>query len=107
MCKHGFIVRDIQGDTRFLCKECDKRFSRYPQKGDGAETMSLEFKWDMLQNALKEFEGGFVERINKPTYSYTTGVYVNPTITYNLPVADKITQTVNFIPNRDLGKIDD
>lgn len=30
-CKHkGFVVRDIQGVNRFLCKECDERFPRHP-----------------------------------------------------------------------------
>lgn len=29
-CKHGFVVRDIDGANRFLCKECDERFVRHP-----------------------------------------------------------------------------
>lgn len=31
-CEHkGFVVRDIQGDDRFLCRECNARFPRHPQ----------------------------------------------------------------------------
>lgn len=29
-CEHGFVVRDIQGENRFLCRECDERFLRHP-----------------------------------------------------------------------------
>ena len=29
-CGHGFVVRDINGDNRFHCKECDERFPRHP-----------------------------------------------------------------------------
>ncbi len=29
-CSHGFVVRDVVGDDRFLCKECDVRFPRHP-----------------------------------------------------------------------------
>lgn len=32
VCKHtGFVVRDIQGENRFLCRECNERFPRHPQ----------------------------------------------------------------------------
>lgn len=30
MCEHGFVVHDVQGDNRFLCRECDERFPRHP-----------------------------------------------------------------------------
>ena len=31
-CKHkGWVVRDVQGDNRYLCKECNARFPRHPQ----------------------------------------------------------------------------
>ena len=31
-CSHtGFVVRNIQGENRFLCKECNARFPRHPQ----------------------------------------------------------------------------
>lgn len=29
-CKHEFVVRDIDGHNRFLCRECDERFPRHP-----------------------------------------------------------------------------
>jgi len=29
-CEHGFVVRDVVGDNRFLCKECNVRFPRHP-----------------------------------------------------------------------------
>jgi len=30
-CEHTYIVRAAQGENRFLCKECDKRFIRHPE----------------------------------------------------------------------------
>jgi len=31
-CQHtGWVVRDIQGENRFLCNECGERFARHPQ----------------------------------------------------------------------------
>lgn len=31
-CRHkGWVARDIQGENRFLCKECDERFVRHPR----------------------------------------------------------------------------
>ena len=30
-CQHGFVVRDVQKDYRFQCKECNTRFRSYPQ----------------------------------------------------------------------------
>lgn len=29
-CEHGFVVRDIQENYRFHCKECNTRFRAYP-----------------------------------------------------------------------------
>ena len=29
-CYHGFVVHDVKGDNRFLCRECDERFPRHP-----------------------------------------------------------------------------
>lgn len=107
-CRHGFVVRDIQGDQRFLCRECDKRFPHYPKKGDSAQTMSLEFKWNMISDMLKEsYERNFVGRMNKPGFVSSMGVTMGSTVSYNLPIESKITETVTFLPNRDLGKIDD
>jgi len=33
MCDHGFIIREILGENRFLCKECSVRFRDYPSRG--------------------------------------------------------------------------
>ena len=30
-CEHGFVVRDIQGENRWHCKECDQRWERHPK----------------------------------------------------------------------------
>ncbi len=29
-CKHGYVVRNIMGANRFLCKECNERFLHHP-----------------------------------------------------------------------------
>lgn len=29
-CDHGFVVRDVEGDMRFLCQLCETRFPRHP-----------------------------------------------------------------------------
>jgi peptide chain release factor 1 len=31
-CAHGFVVREIKDEYRFLCKECDIRFRAYPRR---------------------------------------------------------------------------
>jgi len=30
-CAHRFIVRDVEGDNNFLCRECDERWPRHPE----------------------------------------------------------------------------
>ncbi len=64
-CKHGFVVRDIEGDNRFLCRECDVRFPHYPRKIDWKKAFEKSVNWDIIKDALKTFEPGFVERMNK------------------------------------------
>jgi len=74
-------IGDIQGDHRFLCRVCNTRFLRYPQdktwqrKPDvQTETCQMqldkELGWDILQEALKKFQPGFVNRINKSNFPY-------------------------------------
>jgi len=90
-CEHGFVVRDVQGNNRFLCRECDERFLSYPQKQD---------PWDPIKEAMKVYEAGFVEKMNEPGFVFTKGAYVNQ-VTYTLPVSDKVTQTFQFVENND------
>ena len=33
-CYHGFVVHNVKGDNRFLCRECDERFPRHPSMMD-------------------------------------------------------------------------
>jgi hypothetical protein len=56
-CEHGFVVRDIQGDNRFLCRECDARFPRHPSL-----LATVEFEVDGLEiaNTLVDFRKGLV-----------------------------------------------
>jgi len=80
-CEHGFIVSDIQGDHRFLCRMCNTRFLRYPQNETWQEELDKELGWDILQEALKKFQPGFINRINKPEFVHAKGVYVGQ-VTY-------------------------
>lgn len=52
-CQHkGWIAHDIQGENRFLCRECDERFVRHPR----APRQSTEFL-DAV-GSMKDFRNG-------------------------------------------------
>lgn len=56
MCDHGFVVRSIVATNRFLCRECNERFARYPQK-----VVKL---YEYCERAIKLYNAGFINRIN-------------------------------------------
>ena len=56
-CKHtGWVAREIHGDNRFVCRECDERFPRHPQM---IEPKGEEFviPYDVLKS-MSEFRQG-------------------------------------------------
>lgn len=79
-CKHGFVVRSIFGTNRFLCRECNTRFLRYPQRPD---------RWAIVREALKIYESNFVKRINTPA--------IPNQVTYTFSLTDKATFTYQFV----------
>lgn len=54
-CDHGFVVRDIQGDNRFLCRECDARFPRHPSL---LERVEFKVADTTIANSLSMFRDG-------------------------------------------------
>ena len=56
-CKHdGWVIHDIQGHNRFLCKECDERFPVHPK----APAIQADVKVPFLDSlgAMTEFRNG-------------------------------------------------
>lgn len=69
LCEHGFVVRDIQGENRFLCRECDERFPRHPDMMD-QETFRPDEAG--MYDILAQFRDGlitFSEAIQKTSFS--------------------------------------
>lgn len=57
-CEHGFVVRDIKDDNRFLCRECDERFPRHPslmQIKPRVEEAQLEDGLDLFREGVYTF----------------------------------------------------
>lgn len=97
MCDHGFVVRDIQGDDRFLCRECNRRFPFYPQRETWQIALNKKIRWDLINDALKTYTDTFVDRINKPRPGYvrTKGTAVGQ-VTYTFPTTGAVTESVSF-----------
>ena len=99
-CRHGFVVRDILGVNRFLCRECKERFTSYPRRSKPTTLynppITDKMCWQIIDDALKQFVPSFVKRINQPGFVMAKGV---PTkrLTYNLPLTDKVTQSFAFL----------
>ena len=56
-CKHtGWVAREIHGDTRFVCRECDERFPRHPQMMP-PEPEEFIIPYDVLKS-MAEFRQG-------------------------------------------------
>lgn len=56
-CDHGFVVRDVVGDDRFLCKECNVRFPRHPSMMP-KHVISVHTSSVNIENALTQFREG-------------------------------------------------
>lgn len=57
-CEHGFVVRDIKDDNRFLCRECDERFPRHPslmQINPRVEEAQLEDGLNLFREGVYTF----------------------------------------------------
>lgn len=101
-CRHGFVVRDIVGGNRFLCRECDTRFARYPQKPSWQRELNERLRWEALNDTLKDvYQDDFVERMNKKGYVVAQGAPMGQQITYNLPLTDKATMSFAFLGDDD------
>lgn len=65
-CQHkGFVAREVKGDYRFVCRECNERFERHPwiQKTD---------KNKADRSTMEEFRNGmltFTEAVKRTTFS--------------------------------------
>jgi len=77
-CRHGFVVRDILGVNRFLCRECDERFRSYPRRAIRRIVPSEECEI-RIENTLRD------------EYVYAEGMPVQQPLTYTLPLTDKVT----------------
>ncbi len=92
-CGHGFVVRDIDGANRFLCRECKERFSFYPKRGkQRIPSIADKFSPKVIDETLKPFK-----------YVYAKGAYVSQVsqVTYNFPVRKTVTQTFQFVEDDD------
>jgi len=56
-CQHtGWVVRDVQGENRFLCNECSERFVRHPQMIKTSPKVNKLVK--PILDAMTEFRQG-------------------------------------------------
>ncbi len=99
-CQHGFVIRDVQGPNRFLCRECDERFLSYPEKDkfkpDPIDVKSAEQiakEWEVYQTDIAEQLGDQLGL--QRSYVWAEGVIMNDTKIYQLPVSDEIVQSIN------------
>ncbi len=82
-CEHGFVVRNILGINRFLCRECGERFSSYPKLGRQRFTSIVDkISPETINAALDPF---------KDEYVYAEGVTMSAPLTYTFPVMEKAT----------------
>lgn len=64
VCKHrGFVVRDIVGDFRFLCRECNKRFRRHPWAKSEVDEYMEKYRRE-LGSAMEDFRHGIMTLTN-------------------------------------------
>lgn len=57
-CEHGFVVRDIRGDDRFLCRVCDARFPRHPSLLE--KVVEPKVEGITIANSLRMFREGMM-----------------------------------------------
>ena len=56
-CAHdGFVAREIEGDYKYICRECNKRFRRHP--GAKSEILVSPVDQETLIGALGQFREG-------------------------------------------------
>lgn len=55
-CQHSYVVRNIMGTNRFLCKECNERFSGHP--GLAKAKIQSTFTFDM--DTMTKFREGMI-----------------------------------------------
>lgn len=71
MCKHGYVCRDIEGEDRFLCKECGERFPRHPKSIPTFKATDGELAL-FNKLAVKQFREGmttFTDAVQKTQFS--------------------------------------
>ncbi len=92
-CQHGFVVRDVHGPDRFLCRECDERFLSYPEKD--------KFKPGVAQMPdPQDYSLGrsyTVQPLNNAGVIWAKGVVMPPGKVHTLPLSDKLTQSIQFV----------
>jgi len=89
-CEHGFVVRDILGVNRFLCRECKERFRSYPRRGkQRIPSIVDKIAPEIIDNALCD------------EYTYAKGITQKYPLTYTFPVVDKATFSYTFVGDGD------
>ena len=58
-CEHGYIVRAVQDDSRFLCKECDERFVRHPDVIRRQEELAAAIIQEEKEEKQRAIEAGW------------------------------------------------
>lgn len=87
-CEHGFVVRDILGVNRFLCRECDERFRSYPRRAI-RRIVPSEACETRIENTLND------------EYVYAEGVTMGAPLVYTFPVIKKATFSYTFQGNKE------
>lgn len=103
-CQHGFVVRDVQGPNRFLCKECDSRFPSYPQKDKFKPQLSIidaNQEALLLKNAMDVYQAGFLGRMNQQDCMWAKGGVSPPFSMQALPLSNRVTESIQFIGGED------
>lgn len=95
-CQHGFVVRDVHGPNRFLCKECDERFLSYPEKD--------KFKPEVAQmpdpqdyTLARGYTSNSTGDLGDAGVIWAKGVVMPDSKIVALPLSDKVTQSIQFV----------
>lgn len=57
-CEHGFVTRDVCGDYKYICHECEERFTTYPSRADNAYRGPSPIQLVNMEASLKDFTSG-------------------------------------------------
>jgi len=85
-CEHGFVVRNILGINRFLCRECKERFRSYPRRG--------KQRFPSIVDKISP------EMIDAALDPYASSAPLNQ-VTYTFPLTDKATFSYAFLGDKD------